>query len=235
MTIAERQDANRQYPGASLVIASSTGATYHPIPAGWQGKFVEVTGVGTVVRMRTDPAYVAVAATASTVASDLDADGLLASGGASAASAQVIIGAACNGVIDETNISPARRVSMAFSSHADWDATTAVVTGTDPVTGETITDTIAIPNGGNQTVSTAKLFGSVTSIAIPAQSGAGGTFTVGVLSSNAVTPTGAEPHVVVPDGQTRRFRIKRGDRFFNHIEATGSQTLMIALATGAEE
>lgn len=40
---------------------------------------------------------------------------------------------------------------MTFDSHADWDATTVTVTGTDE-NGTAVTDTFAVPNGGGATV-----------------------------------------------------------------------------------
>lgn len=109
-----------------------------------------------------------------------DADALVASGGASSGSPQTIEGTALNGVVGRSTMAPARAVTLTFSSHADWDATTATVTGVD-VDGRTVTDTFSIPNGGNATVTGASgtHFARVTSIAIPAQSGTGGTFTAG--------------------------------------------------------
>ena len=54
----------------------------------------------------------------------------------------------------------------------------ATVTGID-ADGDPMSEDFAIPNGGGATVTGAKLFAKVTSIAIPAQSGPGGTFTAG--------------------------------------------------------
>lgn len=227
--------ANLQYPGGSIWLDSSTSAVSHRIPESWRGKFVEVTGVGTAVYMRTDPTPVTISiANETTVANDDDADGLLASGGASALTAQVISGAAFNGIIDEADIDPPRRVSLVLSSHANWDATVATVFGTND-RGEQITDTITIPDGGNSSPATTKAFASVSSISIPAQSGASGTFTVGVLDSQALTLLGTEPHCYGADGVTRPFRIKDDDEFFNHIEGTASQHILITLAEGLED
>lgn len=71
-----------------------------------------------------------------------------------------------------------RNVTLTLDTHSDWDATTAVVTGLD-VFGRTMTENLSIPNGGNATVSGAKCFSSITSLVIPAQTGAGGTATFG--------------------------------------------------------
>lgn len=83
------------------------------------------------------------------------------------------------GIIGATLMDPPRVLTFTFSAHADWDATTITVTGKDWF-GVTQTETFAVPNGGAATVVGTKLFSKVTSIAIPAQSGVGGTFTAGV-------------------------------------------------------
>jgi hypothetical protein len=71
-----------------------------------------------------------------------------------------------------------RRISFIFSNHADWDATTITVRGRDAM-GEVVTSSVAIPNGGNATVTTDKFFASIERISVPAQSGSGGTCSVG--------------------------------------------------------
>lgn len=116
---------------------------------------------------------------------DADVDAIVATGG-STATLQTVT--ALDGVIGDDVMSPTRRLSMTFSSHANWDATTATITGTNSL-GATITEDFVIPDGGNATVSGTKYFRSVVSISIPAQAGASGTFTVGVLAS--VTAVGS--------------------------------------------
>lgn len=106
-----------------------------------------------------------------------DADAIIATG-ASSASTQTLTGAALNGVVGGASMAVPRMLSFAFSSHADWDATTITVTGRD-VDGATITETFSVPNGGNAMVNGTKHFKRVVSVAIPAQSGTGGTFTMG--------------------------------------------------------
>lgn len=107
------------------------------------------------------------------------ATSILASGGASAASPQTISGATLNGTLGNgARIVPAQQVSLVLSSHANWSATTAVVVGED-ADGSPITANLAIPSGGNATVTTTRAFGRVTSIYIPTQGGTSGTFTVG--------------------------------------------------------
>lgn len=103
---------------------------------------------------------------------------ILATGGASSASPQTIVTTALNGAVGQGVISPAKNITLTFNSHADWDATTAVITGENE-DGQIITESLAIPNGGNATVSGTIPFSRVTSIYIPAQTGTNGTFTAG--------------------------------------------------------
>lgn len=113
---------------------------------------------------------------------------ILATGGASTAGVQTISGTALNGSIGGGAMSPPRKVSLTFSAHANWDATTAVVHGLD-ADGNVITENFAIPNGGDDTVNGSKFFAKVTSIVIPAQSGTAGTFTAGTLAVLVATAT----------------------------------------------
>jgi hypothetical protein len=109
------------------------------------------------------------------------ATAILATGGASSGSSQTISGAALNGALGGGEFFPPRNVTLVFSSSADWDATTATITGTDE-NGAPLTESLSIPNNGGATVTGAAAFRTVTSITIPAQSGTGGTFTAGVGS-----------------------------------------------------
>lgn len=127
-----------------------------------------------------------------------DVDAIIATG-ASSGSSQTLSGASLDGVSGYRALSPSRRITLTFSSHADWDATTATITGKDG-NGATITDTVSIPNGGNATVTTTKLFARVTSVAIPAQSGTGGTFTVGVAAPWTATDDTTHVTLAAPAG-----------------------------------
>jgi len=119
-----------------------------------------------------------------------DADAIIATG-ASSGSLQSLDTTDLDGAIGDAVMDPPRRLSFTFSDHADWDATTITVTGTDQ-DGVTQTETFAVPNGGNTTVNGTKYFRTVTAVSIPAQSGAGGTFTMGVRASVTATVDGAE-------------------------------------------
>ncbi len=122
-----------------------------------------------------------------------DVDAIIATG-ASAATLQTISGAGLDGVIGGGTLSPPRNVELVLSASADWDATNAVITGTD-ANGRTITETIAIPDAGGVTVAGSRIFSSITSVQIPAQSGVGGTFTLGygsVFANAAVDVTATD-------------------------------------------
>lgn len=113
-----------------------------------------------------------------------DPDAISASGVGSTTGVQNIT--TFNGIRAGGPFAPPRNATITFSAHADWDATTAVLTGLDPQ-GRTITENFAIPNGGGSAVVGTKIFASVSNLMIPAQSGAGGTLTMGLgdLFANA--------------------------------------------------
>lgn len=79
---------------------------------------------------------------------------------------------------DDFTLDPPRNVTLKLDSDSDWDATTAVVTGTD-INGAAQTENISIPNNGNSTVQGVKAFSTVTQVVIPAQTGTGGTCELG--------------------------------------------------------
>lgn len=134
------------------------------------------TVAGTVCLRRSDTEASQIAATDEPT---VDVDAFVASGGASAATAQTVSGAALNGVLGDDAFFPPRNVTLTFNSHADWDTTTAVVTGADH-RGNLIQEQLLIPNGGNATVTGKLHFSRIDSIYLPAQSGTGGTFTAGI-------------------------------------------------------
>jgi hypothetical protein len=135
----------------------------------------------------------ALASAINAAAGDADVDAIITTGG-STAGIQTLTGASLNGVVGAAVMNPERALAFVFSSHADWDATTAVVTGTNRL-GDTITENFSIPNGGNATVSGTTLFKTVTSVVIPAQTGTGGTFTLGTRTQ--MSASGASTTKVV--------------------------------------
>lgn len=91
-------------------------------------------------------------------------------------------GVALNGTLAGTTMFPARTISVTTATHAaSYNTTNPIVfTGTDP-NGATITESLTLTqSGGNETVVGLKGFATVTSIAVPAQNDALGSFTFGV-------------------------------------------------------
>lgn len=120
-------------------------------------------------------------------ASAASVDAILATGGVSAATQQTWEGAELNGAVGTGTMLPARQITLTLSSHTDWDATNAVLTGVNQL-GQTVSENLAIPNAGAATVASVNTYRSVTSLVIPAQTGAGGTFTIGIsILDSAVT------------------------------------------------
>jgi hypothetical protein len=147
-------------------------------------------------------------------ASAADVDAIIATG-ASTAGVQTISGTGLDGAVGDDVMYPARKLTLVLSNHADWDATTAVWTGKDAY-GQTLTENVSIPNGGNATVTTTGVFSQVTSLYIPTQAGTGGTFTAGVsILDSSVTLADFEgialydhsmvPNVVPSQDQTAEY------------------------------
>lgn len=108
-----------------------------------------------------------------------DADAVVASGVATTATIQNIVAASYNGVRGAGPYAPARNITLTLNNHADWDASTITVTGTDDE-DRTITEAFTVPNGGNTVLVGTKYFKTISNINIPAQSGVGGTLLVGL-------------------------------------------------------
>lgn len=108
---------------------------------------------------------------------------------ASTAGVQNFTVADFNGAIGDDRIYPPAKISLVLSSHADWNATNATIVYEDQ-DGVRQTETLAIPDNGNATVTTTGYASRVISLSIPAQAGAGGTATLGTSAS--VTIGGAD-------------------------------------------
>lgn len=122
-----------------------------------------------------------------------DVDAIVATA-ASTTDTQTLSGSTLDGATGGAAMSTPRKITFTFSSHADWDASSITLTGLDG-NGASQSETITVPNGGNATVTSTKKYLQVTSIAIPAQSGTGGTLTVGVAAP--VTASGVSGTKVV--------------------------------------
>ncbi len=164
-------------------------------PTALEAYSLKIAGVTFAVAADASPTVAEVAA-AFTLLINSDADAIITSGVASTTGVQTITSASFNGIRGGT-LAPPRNVTLTLNSHADWDATTIVVTGTD-ANGLVQTESYSVPNGGNTTLVGTKVFATVTSIAIPAQSGTGGTLQVGV----GTTFASAHLDVTATDGTT---------------------------------
>ena len=94
-----------------------------------------------------------------------------------------------NGVIGAGKILPAAKATLTLSNHTDWDATNATLTGLDE-NGLPVSETLAIPNNGNVTLTSVNYYSRVTALSIPAQAGVGGTGTLGTAA--AITLDGGD-------------------------------------------
>ncbi len=122
------------------------------------------------------------------------ATAVLASGGASSTSQQVIT--SFNGSLGAGPFQPARAVTMTLNNNANWDATTAVLRGYNHL-GQIVSENLSIPDAGNTTLTSANLYTRLISLTIPAQSGTGGTYTLGVAAVAAGALTAADFYGVV--------------------------------------
>ncbi len=156
-----------------------------PLLAGYMGfKAPPAGGAGS--RNSIDPGEVYHRVLAGTGAT---ATAILASGGASATTQQVI--SSFNGTYGATELQPARKITLTLNNNANWDATTAVLRGYDS-NGALISENISIPDSGNATLTTTNSFRRLVDLTIPAQSGTGGTFTMGVAALSAGALTAAD-------------------------------------------
>lgn len=121
-----------------------------------------------------------------------DADAIIATGG-STAGIQTLTAASFDGTGQGgggAHLNVPSFITLTLSSHADWNATTAVLTGVTKE-GVTASENLSIPDAGNATVTSTTSFWKITSLVIPAQAGTGGTFTLGVAATGRAL-TGAQ-------------------------------------------
>lgn len=107
-----------------------------------------------------------------------DNDAIIASGVASATTAQAITSGSFNGAVGAGEISPPMNLTLTLNSHADWDPSTIVVEGLGPK-GEPISEAFEVANGGNAVLTGTVPFSFVTAVKIPPQTGTNGTLLVG--------------------------------------------------------
>ena len=107
-----------------------------------------------------------------------DVNSIVSTAVATAASAQTIEGAQLDGVIGAGRIIPAQLITVALSSHADFDVGVAQVIGEGP-DGSRQVEILAIPDAGNVTLTTSMVFSRLDKIEFPAGADVNGGITVG--------------------------------------------------------
>lgn len=160
-----------------------------------------------------------------------------------AASKVSITGASLNGVLGATVFWPPRNVTFTLSSHADFNATVAMVRGLDAF-GAPQEETFNIPDAGNVTLTGNCAFSQITSIEIEAQGGTGGSYTIGVgvalgpldrqvmgvamydATREPGTFADEDPVTIVRSGRvlmTSEGTVTRGDPVYVRVVATGGE------------
>jgi hypothetical protein len=118
-----------------------------------------------------------------------DVDAIIVTGG-STAGIQNLDSSDFDGVISAGNLPVPAFITMTLNSNADWNATSATLSGIGS-NGAAITESLSIPDAGNATLTTTQAFWRITGLTIPAQAGTGGTFTLGVAATGRAL-TGAQ-------------------------------------------
>lgn len=152
--------------------------------------------VGLLCQRGTDKARQVAAMTS--VALDVDSIVDATPGIASANTEQTITSASADGVIGAGLIIPAQQLTATLSSHADWDATTSIFTY-ENAAGEIVRENVLIPNGGAATITTLGAARRFISWYIPAQTGAGGTATIGTAPTAPVLSLRDFPGIAMYD------------------------------------
>lgn len=104
---------------------------------------------------------------------------------ASSLSVQNLVTGDFNGTIGAGRIFPPALVTLVLSNNANWDATVATLSGLDQ-DGLPVSESLTIPDTGNATLTSTRFYSRVTALSIPAQSGVGGTATLGVSASRTL-------------------------------------------------
>lgn len=89
-----------------------------------------------------------------------------------------------DGVVGVNEMQPARRLTVTFDASTDWDATVGVLTYLDHA-GRLVSENVAIAT--STSVTTTGYASKFVSFTKPAQTGTGGTYTIGVAAMSALT------------------------------------------------
>lgn len=124
----------------------------------------------------------------------VDVDAIIATGDSSTTTYS---GATLDGAVGDTRWPVPTLIDLVLNSDTDWDDTDAILIGIDG-NGAQVTELLDIPNDGGATVTSNARFVQIISLAIPAQTGSGGTFTLGVQgpASGAITKAMMQGFVV---------------------------------------
>ncbi|MCK4717648.1 MAG: hypothetical protein KAT70_03175 [Thermoplasmata archaeon] len=142
----------------------------------------------------------------------LDVDAIIATI-ATTTGIQTLVAADADGVVGVAEMYPARRVTLTVDAHADWDPTTGVLTYVNQE-GIMVTEDLAIASSAALT--TVGYVRQFVSFVIPAQTGTGGTATMGVavLDSGitladfegvALYDASVEPYLTTPAASAAEF------------------------------
>lgn len=147
------------------------------VKAGYGVFKVEVVGAAGGLNTLLDPGEVL---QSPTPALTVDVDAIAATV-ASSASIQLLT--TFDGVVGLTEMQPARKVTFICDGHTDWNATNVTVIGIDH-NGQSATEALAIAT--STTATSVKRYRQIISMSIPAQTGAGGTATIGITAESAL-------------------------------------------------
>ncbi|MEY4507939.1 MAG: hypothetical protein RLZZ450_61 [Pseudomonadota bacterium] len=94
------------------------------------------------------------------------------------------VGSGVTAGVVTSDMQPARKLTVTFDASTDWDATVAVITYVNNE-GKTVSENLAVAT--STTATTVGYAKSFVSLSIPAQTGSGGTATIGISAMSALT------------------------------------------------
>lgn len=197
-----------------VVLASATTHVTYPCPVEWRKGFIEVhadTKPAWIVFGSSGDAEADATAASVEVAADTDAY-LTSTATATTATEHSSFEAAA------ASIDPPMPISVTLDNHADHDAGSLVLTGTDR-RGNALSETLTVPDGGNATLYTNAAFASLTAATHPAGSGTGGTYEYGIP---AYMPAATAGCIHIPADTRIAIRLDDLDGWFSYeSNATG--------------
>jgi hypothetical protein len=102
-------------------------------------------------------------------------------------------GSQLDGVLGDTEQPFGYQVDFILDNNADWDNTTATLVGKRASDGAIVSESLDIPDSGNTTLTSTNFYSRVISLTIPAQSGTGGSWTLG---TNSASPVFSRPYAM---------------------------------------